>query len=166
MPHQLVAAFHATLEEVASADLLVHVIDASRHRPRDGASEAVRAVLTDVGADRIPAIEVFNKIDLLGETDVERLQATHPGAVMLSAQSGAGRDHLLDVIAARLSMDAQRMTLQLDPSLEADRKLLASLYRHARVLRIDEGARAEQLSIEADVPRRMMSRFRHAQVPA
>jgi GTP-binding protein HflX len=165
LPHQLVAAFHATLEEVAAADLLVHVIDAAA-QDRARRAEAVRSVLADVGADRIPAIEVFNKIDLLGEGEAERLGATHPDSVMLSAQRGTGREHLLDVIAARLAMDAQRMTLQLDRSVEADRKLLASLYRHARVVRVNEGDGAEQLSIEADVPRRLMSRFRRAKVPA
>ncbi|HYN07840.1 MAG TPA: GTPase HflX [Vicinamibacterales bacterium] len=165
LPHQLVAAFHATLEEVAAADLLVHVIDASAP-DRARRAEAVRSVLSDVGADRLPTIDVFNKIDLLAEGEAERLRATHAGAVMLSAQRGTGREHLLDVIAARLAMDAQRMTLQLDRSVEADRKLLASLYRHARVVRVDEGAGAEQLSIEADVPRRLMSRFRRAKVPA
>jgi GTP-binding protein HflX len=165
LPHQLVAAFHATLEEVAAADLLVHVIDAAAP-DRARRAEAVRSVLADVGADRIPAIEAFNKIDLLGEGEAERLAATHPESVMLSAQRGTGREHLLDVIAARLAMDAQRMTLQFDRSVEADRKLLASLYRHARVVRVDEGAGAEQLSILADVPRRLMSRFRRAKVPA
>jgi len=70
------------------------------------------------------------------------------------------------VIAGRLAMDAQRMRLRLDRSVEADRKLLASLYRHARVVSIDEGAHAEQLSIEADVPRRLISQFRRARVPA
>jgi GTPase len=165
LPHQLVAAFHATLEEVAAADLIVHVIDASVS-DRARRADAVRSVLSDVGADRIPAIDVFNKIDLLAEGEAERLRAGHPESVMLSAQRGTGREHLLDVIAGRLAMDAQRMTLQLDRSVEADRKLLASLYRHARVVRVNEGAGAEQLSIEADVPRRLMSRFRRAKVPA
>ena len=165
LPHQLVAAFHATLEEVAAADLLVHVIDASAP-DRTRRSEAVRAVLAEVGAERIPAVDVFNKIDLLGEGEAERVSAAHPEAVLLSARLGTGRDHLLDVIAGRLAMDSQRMRLQLDGSNEADRKLLASLYRHARVLRVDKGAGAEQLSIEADVPRRLMNRFRHARVPA
>ena len=165
LPHQLVAAFHATLEEVAAADLLIHVIDASAP-DRTRRSDAVRAVLAEVGAERIPTVDVFNKIDLLGEGETERLSAAHPEAVLLSARHGSGRDHLLDVIAGRLAMDSQRMRLQLDGSNEADRKLLASLYRHARVVRVDRGGEAEQLSIEADVPRRLINRFRHARVPA
>jgi GTPase len=165
LPHQLVAAFHATLEEVARADLLVHVIDASAP-DRVRRSEAVRSVLADVGADRIPVVEVFNKTDLLGAGEAERLAAAHPDAVMISATRSTGRDRLVVVIAARLAMDAQRMRLQLDRSVEADRKLLASLYRHARVLSVGEGSHAEQLSIEADVPRRLMHRFRRAKVPA
>ena len=165
LPHQLVAAFHATLEEVAAADLLIHVIDASAP-DRTRRSDAVRAVLAEVGAERIPTVDVFNKIDLLGEGETERLTAAHPEAVLLSARLGSGRDHLLDVIAGRLAMDSQRMRLQLDESNEADRKLLASLYRHARVVRVDRGGEAEQLSVEADVPRRLINRFRHARVPA
>jgi GTPase len=165
LPHQLVAAFHATLEEVSSADLLVHVIDASAS-DRARRSDAVRSVLADVGAGRIPIVEVFNKIDLVPRSEVDRLSAAHPDAVMLSAQTGAGREHLVDVMTARLAMDSQRMKLQLDRSIEADRQLLASLYRHARVLRVDRGMHAEQLSIEADVPRRLMSRFRRARVTA
>jgi GTPase len=165
LPHQLVAAFHATLEEVAGADLLVHVIDASAP-DRSRRSDAVRSVLADVGADRVPVVDVFNKIDLLDAGEAERLRAAHPEAAMLSATRGTGRERLLDVIAGRLAMDAQRMRLRLDRSVEADRKLLASLYRHARVVSIDEGAHAEQLSIEADVPRRLISQFRRARVPA
>ena len=165
LPHQLVAAFHATLEEVARADLLVHVIDASAP-DRSRRSDAVRSVLANVGADRIPVVDVFNKIDLLDAGEAERLRTAHPEAAMLSATRGTGRERLLDVIAGRLAMDAQRMRLQLDRSVEADRKLLASLYRHGRVVSIDEGAHAEQLSIEADVPRRLMNQFRRARVPA
>jgi GTP-binding protein HflX len=165
LPHQLVAAFHATLEEVAAADLLIHVIDASAP-DRTRRSDAVRTVLAEVGAERIPTVDVFNKVDLLGEGETERLRAAHPEAVLLSARLGSGRDHLLDVIAGRLAMDSQRMRLQLDGSNEADRKLLASLYRHARVVRVDRDGEAEQLSIEADVPRRLINRFRHVRVPA
>ena len=165
LPHQLVAAFHATLEEVASADLLVHVIDASAS-DRSRRSDAVRSVLAEVGADRIPTVDVFNKIDLVPDGEVQRLAAVHPEAVLISAHAGTGREHLLDVVSGRLAMDAQRMKLQLDRSNEEDRKLLASLYRHARVVRVDRGARDEQLSIEADVPRRLINRFRHVRVPA
>jgi GTP-binding protein HflX len=165
LPHQLVAAFHATLEEVSSADLLVHVIDASA-ADRVRRSEAVRAVLADVGAEQIPIVDVFNKIDLVARSEVERLRAAHPDAVLLSARTGSGRGQLVDVLTGRLAMDSQRMKLQLDGSIEADRQLLASLYRHARVVRVDRGSHAEQLSIEADVPRRLMNRFRRARVSA
>jgi GTP-binding protein HflX len=165
LPHQLVAAFHATLEEVSSADLLVHVIDASA-ADRVRRSEAVRSVLADVGAEKIPIVDVFNKIDLVAPGEVDRLRAAHPDAVLLSAQIGTGREHLVDVLTGRLAMDSQRMKLQLDGSSEADRQLLASLYRHARVVRVDRGVRAGQLSVEADVPRRLMNRFRRARVPA
>ena len=64
LPHSLVAAFRATLEEVASADLLLHVIDASDPE-RDRHMAAVRSVLAEVGADRVPSVDVFNKCDAI-----------------------------------------------------------------------------------------------------
>ena len=64
LPHQLVAAFHATLEEVAGADLLLHVVDAAAP-DRDRRADAVRSVLARSGADAVPHVEVFNKIDLV-----------------------------------------------------------------------------------------------------
>lgn len=163
LPHQLVAAFHATLEEVASAELLVHVIDASapdRERRRD----AVRRVLGEVGAEQIPMIDAFNKIDRLEPLELAALKAAHPDAVWLSAQDGTGRMDLLGAISERLSMDATRVTLSLDSSDEADRKLLADLYRHARV--VSQTAADARVSVEADIPRRLLSRFARVTVPA
>ena len=74
LPHQLVAAFRATLEEVAEAELLVHVIDASAP-DRERRTEAVRSVVTEVGAGAVPTIEVFNKIDLIGGMSLTRCGA-------------------------------------------------------------------------------------------
>ncbi len=163
LPHQLVAAFHATLEEVAQADLLLHVIDASAP-DRDRRINAVRSVLADVGAAAVPMIEVFNKIDLVEPTELEGLRAAHPEAVWLSAVTAEGRGTLLERMSAMLAMDAERMQLEFDDSREADRRLVADLYRHARVL--SHVTAAERVSIEADVPRRLSSRFRRAKVPA
>jgi GTP-binding protein HflX len=72
LPHTLVAAFRATLEEVASADLLLHVIDASSP-DRGRHMDAVREVLSEVGAERVPSIEVFNKCDRIDDAERARL---------------------------------------------------------------------------------------------
>jgi GTP-binding protein HflX len=163
LPHQLVAAFHATLEEVAGADLLLHVIDASAP-DRDRRAEAVEAVLTEIDATHVPMLEVHTKIDLLTPVQARALQAAHPDAVLLSAHRGDGVDRLIDVIAARLEMDAERVHLELDSGRDADRRLVADLYRHARVL--SHVATGTRVAIEADVPRRLVGRFAHVRVPA
>ena len=156
LPHQLVAAFHATLEEVASAELLVHVVDASAS-DRDRRRDAVRSVLAEVGAEHIPMIDAFNKIDRLEPLELAALKTAHPDALWLSAQEGTGRAELLEAISDRLDMDATRVTLSLDSSDEADRKLLTDLYRHARVL--SQTAADARVSIEADIPKRLLARF-------
>ena len=84
LPHQLVAAFHATLEEVAGADLLLHVADASAP-DRDRRADAVRSVLASVGAAAVPTLEVFNKIDLVDDVALASLKRAHPEALWVSA---------------------------------------------------------------------------------
>jgi GTP-binding protein HflX len=163
LPHQLVAAFRATLEEVASADLLVHVIDAAAEE-RTRHENAVHAVLTEVDAGRVPMLDVFNKIDLVGTAELEALRAKRPDAVFTSAIDPRGRPPLLDAIASRLSMDAERVRLRFDGSVERDRRLVADLYRHARV--VSHHADDHRIAIEADVPRRLLARFERARVPA
>jgi GTP-binding protein HflX len=163
LPHQLVAAFHATLEEVIDADLLLHVIDTSAG-DRSRRASAVTAVLAEVGAAQVPVLEVFNKIDVVEADELRRLRAAHPEGVWISASRGDGRDELLAAIARRLAMDSARVRLALDNRAEADRQLLADLYRHGRVL--TQTTEADQVSVEADVPRRMLSRFARAAVPA
>jgi GTP-binding protein HflX len=163
LPHQLVAAFHATLEEVAEADLLLHVIDASAP-DRERRVTAVRNVLVEVGADRVSVLDVFTKIDRLAPGELERLATAFPSAAFTSAIVPAGREVLLERIASRLSMDAERVQLELDSRDEADRRLLRDLYRHARVVR--HVADADRVSIEADVPRRLLERFERVRVPA
>ncbi|MCX7962583.1 MAG: GTPase HflX [Burkholderiales bacterium] len=99
LPHELVAAFRATLEETVRADLLLHVVDsASPERARE--AQAVNAVLAEIGADRIPQIEVWNKIDLSGlDPGLERDERGSIRRVFASARSGAGLDELRRAIA-------------------------------------------------------------------
>jgi GTPase len=163
LPHQLVAAFQATLEEVASADLILHVIDASEG-DRERRTDAVRAVMAEVGAERVPVLDVFNKIDLVSAVELARLKAGSPAALFISALKSTGRSDLVAAIAARLGMDAERMRLELDERHEADRRLMADLYRHATV--VSHESKGARVAIEADVPRRLMARFRRAKVPA
>jgi GTP-binding protein HflX len=98
LPHQLVAAFRATLEETIHADLLLHVVDASSPA-RMEQIEQVNEVLREIGADHIPQILVWNKIDAAGlEPAVERDEYDKISRVFISAQKGAGMDLLRDAI--------------------------------------------------------------------
>jgi GTPase len=156
LPHSLVAAFRATLEEVAAADLLVHVIDASNPR-RDDQRAAVRRVLAEVGAQSVPAIDVFNKCDQLDAAEQGRLKTREPGVLCVSALTGEGRDDLVSAIESRLALDTARVTLEFDSSDAASGSRIAQLYRLGRVLRhvtIDG-----RVSIDVELPRRLLDRF-------
>lgn len=156
LPHQLVAAFHATLEEVAAADLLVHVIDASAP-DRERHEKAVAAVLAEVDAESVPMLTVFNKIDRVAEPEREALHLGRPDALLVSAHEGTGRTALLDAITSRLAMDEARVSLAFDSSSEEDRRLMAELYRHGRVVsHVNED---DRVAIEAEIPRRLLGRF-------
>ena len=98
LPHQLVAAFRATLEETIHADLLLHVVDASSP-VRMEQIEQVNLVLKEIGADHIPQILVWNKIDAAGlEPSVERDEYDKLHRVFISAQKGIGLDLLREAI--------------------------------------------------------------------
>jgi GTP-binding protein HflX len=101
LPHQLVEAFRSTLEEVAGADLVLHVVDGSHPDP-EGQLAAVREVLAEVGADSVPEIVVVNKVDAADADVVRRLLRTQPGAIAVSARTGAGIDALVELLAERL----------------------------------------------------------------
>jgi GTP-binding protein HflX len=163
LPHQLVAAFRATLEEVKAADLLLHVIDASAE-DRKRREDAVRAVLHEVGADTVPMLEVYNKIDLVSADDVQRLRAGRPEALFVAATRPADREVVAQALVSRLSMDAERVVIKLHASRERDRRVLADLYRFARV--VSHVIEDDRITIEADVPRRLMPRFQRTRVPA
>jgi len=92
LPHTLVAAFRATLEEAVQADLLLHVVDAGS-TTRDAQIAAVNSVLAEIGADRIPQIQIYNKIDLSGAAPrVERDECGKINGIWISAYTGAGLD--------------------------------------------------------------------------
>jgi GTP-binding protein HflX len=141
---------------VAAADLLVHVIDASnpdheRHR------DASRSVLHEVDAGDVPTLDVYSKIDATDDVELARLRARHPEAIFLSGRTGEGKEELIEVMASRLALDTHRVTLEFDESNETDRRRLASLYRHAHI--VSHIMRDNRVSVEADVPRRLLDRF-------
>ena len=156
LPHALVAAFRATLEEVAEADLALHVIDAASPE-RERHMSAVRRVLEEVGATEVPVIEVDNKVDMIGPDERRRLQSGDPGAALISAVTGEGIDELVQMITARLALDTRRITIVFDSDKEFDRQQIARLYRVARV--VSHVATNGRVVIEADVPRRFIERL-------
>ena len=159
LPHSLVAAFRATLEEVAAADLLLHVIDASSP-DRERHMEAVRKVLAEVGAERVPALDVFNKCDRLDKVERQRLRALYPGALCVSALNGDGREELVAALESRLALDTARVTFEFDASSDEHREQISQLYRVGRILR--HVASDGHVSVEAELPRRVLDRFTSA----
>ena len=156
LPHALVAAFRATLEEVADADLILHVIDASTP-DQDRRIAAVQSVLEEVGATDVPLIEVYNKCDRLTEAERRRVQEQEPGILCISALGHEGIDALLDATALRLALDVRRIRMTFDPESPADRQRIARVYRHARV--VEHQADNGRVSIVADVPRRLVGQL-------
>ena len=157
LPHSLVAAFRATLEEVAAADLLLHVIDASSP-DRDRHIAAVNAVLEEVGAERVPAIQIFNKCDRLEAGERARIAAVSPGALCVSALTGEGKDDLVAVLEDRLALDTSVVEFQFRSDDEEDRQRIAHLYRVGRI-RSHVASEGGHVTIEAEVPRRVVERI-------
>lgn len=153
LPHTLVAAFRATLEETADADLVLHVIDAANPE-HERHMAAVTRVLEEVGAHLVPRIEVHNKVDQLSADERRRLQEADPSALLISAATGKGCDALLESVASRLALDQQRVTLDLDLSDPAQAERLAWVYRHATVH--SHATMGDHATLEIDLPRRLL----------
>jgi GTP-binding protein HflX len=101
LPHQLVEAFRSTLEEVAEADLVVHVVDGSHPDP-EGQLTAVREVLAEIGAAEVPELVAVNKADLADPLVLARLRAAERHCVVVSARTGEGIDELRAAIEGDL----------------------------------------------------------------
>jgi GTPase len=157
LPHELVAAFRATLQETTQAALLLHVIDAASPH-REQCTAEVDAVLAQIGAADVPQIQVFNKIDLLGDMPprVERDGAGRLRRVWLSAHTGAGVDLLVAALTDFFHLEAVRRRLKLGPG---DARLRAALFRAARVLH-EEITPAGGWEMEVELPRRELERLR------
>lgn len=143
LPHKLVEAFRATLEEASNSTLLLHVIDsAADERLRN--IEQVEAVLEEIGAADLPQLRVYNKLDLLADTGphIDRDDAGKPIAVWLSAQTGVGCDLLAAAISELLGKEVVQGRLVLTPT---QGRLRAMLYTQQAVL--DEGYRDDGASL-------------------
>ena len=157
LPTQLVAAFKATLEEVISADLLVHVRDVAH--PDTVAQKAdVEAVLAEIGvSESTPRIEAWNKLDLLADEHREEMlgdAARRDDVVALSALSGEGVDTLVRFLSDRLTQGHQRYTVTLDA---ADGASAAWLHQHGEVL--DQSVEGDQAVYEVRMSPKDYDRF-------
>lgn len=130
LPHKLVEAFKATLEETLNADLLLHVVDAATDA-RDRNIDEVQDVLAEIGAEGVPQLQVFNKLDLLEQPPrLERNADGLPVRVWLSASTGAGSELLLQAISELVGHDMVVEDLSISPK---EGSLRAALYKMGAV---------------------------------
>ncbi|MDY7543306.1 MULTISPECIES: GTPase HflX [unclassified Cryobacterium] len=133
LPHQLVEAFRSTLEEVADADVIVHVVDASHPDPASQLA-TVREVISEVGAREIPELVVFNKSDLVSDDDRLVLRGLWPKGIFVSARTGEGIDEVLAAVADLLP----RPSIELDLLIPYERgDLIAILHAQGTILSTD-----------------------------
>jgi GTPase len=144
LPHQLVEAFRSTLEVVKESDLLVHVVDSSASHP-EAQIDAVRAVLAEIGADRVPELLAFNKADVTEEA--KRLADRYPGSVIVSAATGQGIDQLLEAVGDRLRALTKVVELVV-PYERGD--VLAAVHREGEVLVESQLDNAVRLRVRVD----------------
>ena len=157
LPHELVEAFRATLEEVQQADLILHVRDIAGE---DSAAQAadVETVLEQIGCGKESArvlIEVWNKIDLLPEEERDPVitRAQRTGAAAISAATGEGMEPLLRLVAGRVDEDAA-VIAHIPPD---QGEALAWLYRNGRVISREDGADGVSVAVRLD--RQALGRF-------
>jgi GTP-binding protein HflX len=147
LPHGLVEAFKATLEEVVQADLLLHVVDVS-HPQAEQQIAAVNSVLAEIGAGEKPAIMVFNKMDRArGEGFLNRLKEKYPGAVEISATTGEGVTHLLAEFGTQLRPKREFLELRI-PHERAE--VIARLHKVGQV--IERRYNGKSAKIKARIP--------------
>jgi GTP-binding protein HflX len=153
LPHQLVEAFRSTLEEVADADLLVHVVDAGA-TDIAGQLRAVRGVLAEVGAAELPEQIVVNKVDTVDGAARDEVLAELPGSIGVSARTGEGVDELIALIGRRLRALAHIVELAV-PYDRGD--VLAALHRDGEVL--VEVHEATAVRVRARLPEASAGRY-------
>jgi len=155
LPHQLVEAFKATLEETVLADLILHVVDASASEERRLADmQAVDSVLAEIGAGEQPRLLVFNKVDLLSEEERRETELDHPDAILISAREGEGLELLRERIEAAFEETLTEVEL-LIPYSQGGR--LHELHEVAGDLERTE--REDGVLVHAKVPSAELHRF-------
>lgn len=157
IPHELIAAFRATLEEVIQAHVLLHVIDISNPAV-DEQVEAVQQTIRELGVDHKPVIHVLNKIDLL-ENDGSMLQSFRNRlgeAVGVSAYTGQGLDVLVETIANTLKVFWQRVQLSIPLK---EQSLIAQLHHQGKVYK--KNYTDEHVEIDVEVPKKLAEKLRH-----
>ncbi len=160
LPHQLVDAFKATLEETVTADLIVHVVDASDPAPlRRAAIAAVDDVLAEIGAGETPRLLVYNKLDRLSAEERRDLLVGERDAIGTSAIDGEGVDELLDAIEVAFERTLRPMELLIPYD---DGALISEL--HSVAGRLEREDRADGVQIRARVPRALTHRFQRYEI--
>ncbi len=149
LPHQLVDAFRATLEEIAQADLILHVVDGSDVDPTAQLS-AVREVLREIGAGDVAELVVINKADLADPITVEALRRRERDCVVVSARTGAGTEDLMAAVERLLPCHDREVHVVV-PYDRGD--LLARAHQLGEVLTVEHGAQGTVL--RARVPERL-----------
>ncbi len=142
LPHQLVEAFRSTLEEVADADLIVHVVDGSHPDP-EGQLSAVREVLAEIDAAGIPELVVINKADVADPMVIARLRQHEPHSVVCSARTGEG----IDAVRAAIEADLPRPAVEVDvlvPYARGD--LVSRLHDQGEVVSVEHTAEGTRVS--------------------
>jgi GTPase len=154
LPHPLVAAFRATLEEVKEAELLVHVVDASTPGVEEREA-AVETVLREIGAAERPRLVVLNKSDRTSPERARTLVAGRLGCVLVSARTGEGLDELMSAMGSRLGLEARRVRLRFSAQ---DEGKVAAVYAAGRVLGhvVEDG----EVRLDAELPVRLVERYR------
>ena len=144
LPHHLVVSFHATLEEVAEADMLLHVIDASRPHC-ESYLEAADRVLAEIGVEKRPVRFVFNKIDRVSDpAHLDRLRGVYPGALFTSATEGEGLDEVRRAIGAFVEEREEVIEVEVP---HTDGKTIALLYERGEVLSSESGESAIRMRV-------------------
>lgn len=139
LPHDLVEAFKSTLEEVAEADLLLHVID-SNNSEKAEQQEEVNRVLSEIGAAGVPQILVYNKIDLTGQAPrLERDAAGRVAKLWVSAHTGAGTDLLVEAMAEHYRVDRVRVALALPGTAAKLRAIVHERFQVAAERALESG---------------------------
>jgi GTP-binding protein HflX len=154
LPHGLVDAFRATLEEVSEADLLLHVSDASAEDAEER-EHAVELVLREIGAADKPRLLVFNKADATPAARAKALLDSRPGSRLVSARTGEGLDELKRDLLQRLELAPLTVSLRFAPG---DQRGIAGVYAAGRVL-AHEVADGE-VHLTAEIPARLAERYR------